>query len=450
MLKFGAPPFLASNVLSLYYKIQNDPLMFPFPINANLRDLFEKMLDKVPSERFTMAQVSAHIWLLQPPLYSSSEQTAMSAQEEVNQKAMFHPPQSYSKAHEVAMSNPLSKQITHKDIFMSIGVGVESGDNECSKATSDDGAAEAHDIMKTDWGVSDGVFEAVSGDVESDSDDEDETDKEGGRAGKGSRDSHGSGESKDESDSRRRLSNSSTKSRHEEMSEQEEESRRKKFQYKQQRKSFNEAVVVKSAASSSKKDIKNLGKGGIPAGTPRVEKKLALPPSTESVPKLDQDYNSDGEDAKEITFDDMSSLLDTLGRQPRHPLEDSAEVGNFTLNMAEITADVTNAVNGISAAYNSEQGARASQEDRCVLYPDMYAFIKSERLGSGREMVPEGTYFKSVSMACIFDGHNGGLTAHLLTERFARVLIVNDKFTKKQWKDALLETFRKVDEEVIY
>jgi serine/threonine protein kinase len=68
MLKFGNPPFLASNVMSLYYKIQNDPLVFPFVINPNLKDLLEKMLTKDPSERYTLPQVSSHIWLLQVPI----------------------------------------------------------------------------------------------------------------------------------------------------------------------------------------------------------------------------------------------------------------------------------------------------------------------------------------------------------------------------------------------
>jgi serine/threonine protein kinase len=56
MLKFGHPPFVAGNIMNLYNKIQNDPLVFPphIKINPGLQDLIENMLKKDPNERYTL------------------------------------------------------------------------------------------------------------------------------------------------------------------------------------------------------------------------------------------------------------------------------------------------------------------------------------------------------------------------------------------------------------
>lgn len=72
MLKFGNPPFVASSILQLYYKIQNDPLEFPIgTIDPVLKDLLEGMLNKNPATRLTLEGVVGHKWLQQPPLDTS-------------------------------------------------------------------------------------------------------------------------------------------------------------------------------------------------------------------------------------------------------------------------------------------------------------------------------------------------------------------------------------------
>ena len=67
MLKFGHPPFVANNLMELSYKIINDPLVFPFPINPGLQNLLENMMKKEVSERFTLPKVMNHPWIKHPP-----------------------------------------------------------------------------------------------------------------------------------------------------------------------------------------------------------------------------------------------------------------------------------------------------------------------------------------------------------------------------------------------
>lgn len=67
MLRFGHPPFVAKTIINLYNKIQNDPLVFPFPIDNSLQDLLASMMIKDPQLRFTLNQVIAHSWLQIPP-----------------------------------------------------------------------------------------------------------------------------------------------------------------------------------------------------------------------------------------------------------------------------------------------------------------------------------------------------------------------------------------------
>jgi serine/threonine protein kinase len=69
MLKFGHPPFIAKNIVNLYFKICNDPLVFPSntSIDPGLKNLLEGLLDKNPEKRFTMSQIVAHPWFRYPP-----------------------------------------------------------------------------------------------------------------------------------------------------------------------------------------------------------------------------------------------------------------------------------------------------------------------------------------------------------------------------------------------
>lgn len=63
MLKFGNPPFLAKSAMQMFEKIQNDPLVFPFPIDPLLQDLLTGMMVKDPQQRMTLEDVMSHPWV---------------------------------------------------------------------------------------------------------------------------------------------------------------------------------------------------------------------------------------------------------------------------------------------------------------------------------------------------------------------------------------------------
>ena len=66
MLRFGRPPFIASKVLQLAYKIIHDPLVFPFDIDPNLRNLLRGMLEKDQAKRMTLARVIRELGIHKP------------------------------------------------------------------------------------------------------------------------------------------------------------------------------------------------------------------------------------------------------------------------------------------------------------------------------------------------------------------------------------------------
>lgn len=56
---YGQIPFRDDNVMALYSKIQNDPVVFPEQplISQHLKDLISRMLHKDPSQRLTLPEV---------------------------------------------------------------------------------------------------------------------------------------------------------------------------------------------------------------------------------------------------------------------------------------------------------------------------------------------------------------------------------------------------------
>ncbi len=58
-LIFGFVPFCDSNIVSLYYKIQHEPLKFPEePVfSAHLQNLILRMLQKDPLSRITVSEI---------------------------------------------------------------------------------------------------------------------------------------------------------------------------------------------------------------------------------------------------------------------------------------------------------------------------------------------------------------------------------------------------------
>lgn len=79
---FGILPFRADNVMDLYSKIVTEDFEYPQtvgPLNADLCDLFNKILCKSPQKRIKMDQLRTHSWVTlngQDPLLSKEENTA--------------------------------------------------------------------------------------------------------------------------------------------------------------------------------------------------------------------------------------------------------------------------------------------------------------------------------------------------------------------------------------
>jgi hypothetical protein len=248
-------------------------------------------------------------------------------------------------------------------------------------------------------------------------------------------------------------------SHREEMSAQEEESRERKFRDKLLRKSF---TGQESAIGSGRSSMNGLGRGlqiDVSAKHSEMELKVEEEEDDDDMEiehlsgagkvgaSASARRNEDSDDEVEaISEDDFNSMMDTLAMQPKAIRAESTEIGNYTLNMSTITADIANSLNGISMAFHSEKGARKEQEDRCVLHPDVLALARRKGEGANHRL---GHDFDQVSIACIFDGHSGSYAANLLVDRLCRHLLANDMFVRGQWKDAITETFRKVDEEVI-
>lgn len=301
MLCFGHPPFMSGNIMSLYVKIQNDPLVFPAPCNPGLKDLLTNMLIKDPTKRFTLQQVLMHPWMRQPPappLRSIGNASTSTDKSTVNTNGnsegpspltevadQFRPPASYDKEEADAMRGPMAT-VDHDELFMSIGVGgmrkvkgkdkgAKDGDEstfdveECSDEDDDAGAAPAlaveedENIMATKWGAD--VFEMVDDEDADDSDDEvDEVDddEDGGKKSassskaklvpkKGIGGAGGGGSANNSALALGALP--SAHSDRAEMSREEEERRAKRFQHQARRSNEN----VKFSGASSGKIIDN-------------------------------------------------------------------------------------------------------------------------------------------------------------------------------------------------
>ena len=222
MLKYGHPPFVAGNLLTLYNKIQNDPLVFPIhvKINSGLQDLLENMLIKDPNERFTLHKVIVHPWLRYAPVISSCT-TALVSPDRMSVSSASHnprnsskaslqslkfsngktpanvhftPPESYDLEEAAAMEVPV-KAVNHEDMYKSIGVSLV-GKNKKVKARrrnlskdfhscgmhertlkgegEEDEEGEEENMMLSGWGAD--VFELVdeADGAGSDSDDDDD------------------------------------------------------------------------------------------------------------------------------------------------------------------------------------------------------------------------------------------------------------------------------------
>jgi serine/threonine protein phosphatase PrpC len=147
-------------------------------------------------------------------------------------------------------------------------------------------------------------------------------------------------------------------------------------------------------------------------------------------------------------MDQFRGLMDTLSLQPRatRELGENAAPVNVTLKPSTFSAQLRNSVNFVGAAFHSMQGRRETQEDRCLLLPDlaaMQALVALEPPMSTEAL----EQLRKFSVACVFDGHSGWRCAHFLAQQLVPSLVLHERFLDKQPDVALLDTFRAVDED---
>jgi serine/threonine protein phosphatase PrpC len=157
----------------------------------------------------------------------------------------------------------------------------------------------------------------------------------------------------------------------------------------------------------------------------------------------DNDYED--EEISAVNMDDFSKMMDTMAMQPRVNRDDDDESSkplNISLQASEFSAQLRNLSNGIGAAFHSEQGGRPTQEDRCVLAPDI-TLMKSldgyDYPHGNKEILTKFT------LGCVFDGHSGWRCSQFLSQQLAGFLATHEKFTSKKMDEAITEVFKSMD-----
>lgn len=142
---YGSIPFHDDNVMALYSKIQNDPVVFQErpPINEELKDLISRMLHKDPSQRLTLPEVKRHTWVSKggaSPLPSEEENCELVevTDEEVQQVIQSIPKldtlilvKTMLKKH--SFQNPFGQRRGASQGSESEGHGSSSGTTRCEK-----------------------------------------------------------------------------------------------------------------------------------------------------------------------------------------------------------------------------------------------------------------------------------------------------------------------------
>lgn len=435
MLRFGQPPFVASNVLALYNKILNDPLEFPpVAIDPGLRNLLVNMLEKDPKLRYNMDQITNHPWLRFAPRVAPTAALFAPQPDLKSGKHVLQLPDQYFNEEAEAMKCP-QKTVDRDEIYQSIGFGVEKQpnleDDQEVGGIAGQGADDDEDIMATNW-ASD-VFEQVD-DADLDSSDDDSVDDE------------------DEESSPNKVSVPTKVPCGEQvqkmtnMDESEQDRRSKEFKQK---------LIAKSSATNF------LSSGGPlqpktnshPGGMKSVDE----PSDDETDEDIDivngqnkgrvgrQDSLDLGDLVEELSMNDFEDMMDTLAMRPvskiSHPHHPTNEP--FLLENVVISSSAVNVRSGLGGIAFSDQGCRRSQEDRPVL---VLSFDREDQLAAE---TGHYDYLLNVSVAAVFDGHSGDACSEYLSKNFVRALLMNQHFySTKTLKQSMIETCSKVDLQV--
>ena len=163
-------------------------------------------------------------------------------------------------------------------------------------------------------------------------------------------------------------------------------------------------------------------------------------------------------------MEQFQGLMDTLARQPQRlgngaggaagaggagagTAGNDAKPVQLTLKPSTFSAQLRNFDNFVGAAYHSEQGRRDSQEDRCVLLPDLSAMkaLQDPSLGLGPDTYEQ---LKRFSVAAVFDGHSGWRCAQYLAQNLVPSLALHPKLLEKQPDAAVLDSFKAADADI--
>ena len=412
----------------------------------------------------------------------------------------FKPPDSYEAEEEAAMK--VHVKIEHNDeLFMSIG-GIqkrekknsptrdakidEEGKNE-SEANSENEAEE--DMMNTDWGAD--VFQMIDDGDTSDKEgyDDDSVDESDEENDKSEKDHTGKSSNKSKFGSDNSMMNTRT-----EMTAEEGEKRAKRFQSKILKKSNENMLLThdkiqneipsqdSSQASSVMSPLKkvNLSRTSPTAlfGGEVSHEKSSLDPTSTSTSKIQRlpfktisssskstrlrdgsircstvsrDEYDDLEVADELSMEDFSKIMDTLAMQPKKTYsnedEEQHSINGGLLPIDGFSAELINKNNGIAASYNSQKGCRPTQEDRCVLLPNLNQIKDIETYQFNQNQLE---ILKQFSIGCIFFFYIGWRCAQYLTQHFVPNLIKHEKFLEKSCETSLLDTCVSIDAEVRY
>jgi hypothetical protein len=418
MLRFGQPPFVAGNVLALYNKIINDPLEFPpVAIDPGLRNLLVNMLEKDPSLRYNMDQITGHPWLRFAPRPSTlpfvhqPEHASIKAGKQVLQLS-----DQYFNEEAEAMKGP-KKTVDREEIYRSIGYGIEkkhnsedsgdSGDDVGNKAEKGFEEPSEEDIMATNW-ASD-VFEQVEDeDLDSDDDSVDEVP----------------------------VNPNDGKAIH--MDETEQDRRSKEFKQK---------LIAKSSAGNFHTS------GGTLQG--RIQSKI----SVKSVDGDEDEFDSpqqkrighkeslDGDVVEELSMNDFEDMMDTLAMRPVPKMVPHQPTNTpFLLEHVDISPHSMNVRSGLGGVSYSDQGCRRNQEDRAVL-----VINPCETEGKLAAETGHYDYLLNLSVAAIFDGHSGESCSNFLAKNFVRSMLMNQNFySTKTLKQSMMESCTDIDTQVCY
>ncbi len=88
MLRCGKPPFVANKLITLYHMIQEDPVVFPFPIAPGLKALILRMCEKVPEKRITLDGVIRDPWIATKPSGGAAEKKPVESLLQKNEKVV--------------------------------------------------------------------------------------------------------------------------------------------------------------------------------------------------------------------------------------------------------------------------------------------------------------------------------------------------------------------------